>query len=320
MKTKKNFSLLCLAAGLGNLYFRMPQELPAQAAVLVGIWQSLLLFLVMLLLRKAGGNWKDSALIRWLLLSVFLYSAGADLMDLNRFYQTAYPQQLPGWVLSLLMLGSAAILAKGELRTLKNLTRVVFPLLVISLVLLILSCWNMFHLNNLISWGWSRISREMFSLQNLMIWPEYLALAIWVTEEGKAPLLWVPLVRAGVCSVILVMAELAFGNRGARWPAQSLSLLGQLSVFNRLEWIQITVWLLLLMTRLAFYLYLSRSILGKSDSFLLAGAAWAVSIGLTALEPEIIWQIQQAALWAAAGIILVRGVCRWDGSSRQLHA
>lgn len=319
MKTKKNFSLLCLAAGLGNLYFRMPQELPAQAAVLVGIWQSFLLFLVMLLLRKAGGDWRNSALVRWLILGVLLYSAGADLMDLNRFYQTAYPQQVPGWILSLLMLGSAAILAKGELRTLKNLTRVVFPLLVISLALLILSCAEMFHLNNLTSWGWDRISREMFSLDNLILWPEYLALALWVTEEGEASLFWVPLVRAGVYSLILVMAEMAFGNRGARWPAQSLSLLGQLSVFNRLEWIQITVWLLLLMTRLAFYLYLSRSILEKSDSFVLAGAAWALSIGLTALEPEMIWEIQQAALWAVAGIILVRRVCRWEGSSKHLR-
>lgn len=312
MKGKNSFSLLCLAAGMGSLYFRMPQVLPAQAALLVGIWQSFLIALLLGLLRKAGKDWKSSALVRGLLTVCFLFSAAVDLLDLNRFYQAAYPNQLHGWVLGILLLGAAGMITGGELRTLKHLTRLVFPLLGISLGLLVLSCAGLLHTANLTAWEEREVARAALSLRDLVPWPEYLALALWGSREGNAPLLWVPMAKTGISIFVLILAELALGDRGAQWPSHSLSLLGQLSVFNRLEWIQITVWLLLLMTRLAFSLYLLERLTGKSPWWLHAAAIWAGFLCLSTLDPAKVWAIQRAILWGGTGIILARGVCRWE--------
>lgn len=316
MKVKNNFSLLCLAAGLGSLYFRMPQVLPAQAALLVGIWQAMLLWLLLWLLRKSGKNWKSSGLIRSLLGACFLFSAAVDLVDLNRFYQAAYPDQLHSWVLGILMLGAAGMAVGGGLRTLKHLTRMVFPLLVFSLLLLILSCAGLLHVTNLSVWEEREIARAALSFRDLVPWPEYLALALWGSREGTAPLFWVPISKAGISAGILILAELALGDRGAQWPAHSLSLLGQLSVFNRLEWIQITVWLLLLMTRLAFSLYLAGRIMGISSWWLEGAVIWALFLFLSALDPGRAWALQRALLWGSTGIILIRGLCRWEDPLR----
>lgn len=312
MKEKKSFSLLCLAASLGNLYFRMPQELPAQAALLVGVWQSILIFLILWLVRRAGRDWNSSVLVRYLLAGCFLFSAAVDLLDLNRFYQAAYPNQLHGWLLGILLLGVAVMAVRGELRTLKHLTRIIFPLLVASLALLVLSCAGLFHPTNLSVWEGREVARAAISLRDLVPWPEYLALALWGVQEGTAPLLWVPAARTGVSVFILILAELALGDRGAQWPAHSLSLLGQLSIFNRLEWLQITVWLLQILTRLGFSLYLFRQ-LTKSPNWWLSGVlVWACFLCLSVWEPAQAWAAQRAVLWGTTGIILIRGLCRWD--------
>ena len=311
MKGKNSFSLLCLAASMGSLYFRMPQELPAQAALLVGVWQSIFISLILWLVRKAGRDWKSSGLIRYFLAVSFLFSAAVDLLDLNRFYQAAYPDQLHGWLLGILLLAVAVMAVRGNLRTLKHLTRIVFPLLAFSLVLLVLSCLGLFHPSNLSVWEGREVSRAAISLRNLIPWPEYLALALWGSREGTFPLFWVPMARTGVSAFILILAELALGDRGAQWPAHSLSLLGQLSVFNRLEWIQITVWLLLLLTRLGFSLYLAGQLTGKAG--LIQGVVvWTGFLCLSVLDPAQVWAVQRAILWGATGIILMRGLCRWE--------
>lgn len=312
MKGKNSFSLLCLVSGLGSLYFRMPRQLPAQAALLVGVWQSVLLYFVLRLVRKAGKDWKSSALVRGLLAFSFLFTASVDLLDLNRFYQSAYPNQLHGWLLGILLLGAAGMMTGGELRTLKHLTRLMFPLLGISLALLTLSCAGLFHTSNLTAWEGTEILREAFSLRDLIPWPEYLALVLWGSREGTAPLFWVPAARTGISAFILTLAELALGDRGARWPAHSLSLLGQLSVFNRLEWIQITVWLLLLMTRLAFLIYLAGRLTENFPWWINTAAIWTGFLCLSMLDATRVWAVQRAVLWGTAGIILIRGLCRWE--------
>ena len=94
----------------------------------------------------------------------------------------------------------------------------------------------------------------------------------------------------GFDAAVHLLLELFFGAAmpTRQTPVQGAAQCGALSIFNRLEWLQILLWCMAVTVRLALYLYAMVDLWGGR-----AGAGSA------------------AAGWGFAAVVMVTGGCQW---------
>ena len=149
---------------------------------------------------------------------------------------------------------------------------------------------------------------------------EYLADAFWHTYRlrGLFPS------RHGVRRAFYWVLELFFGAAmpTRQSPVQGAAQCGALSIFNRLEWLQILLWCMAVTVRLALYLYAMVELWGGRagagsaaaglDRYPLyfGGMALLCAVLRTVpLEQAFYWR--SAVCWGFAAVVMVTGGCQW---------
>ena len=130
--------------------------------------------------------------------------------------------------------------------------------------------------------------------------------------------------RHGVRRAFYWVLELFFGAAmpTRQTPVQGTAQCGALSIFNRLEWLQILLWCMVVTVRLALYLYAMVELWGGRagagsaaaglDRYPLyfGGMALLCAVLRTVpLEQAFYWR--SAVCWGFAAVVMVTGGCQW---------
>lgn len=100
----------------------------------------------------------------------------------------------------------------------------------------------------------------------LTLYPEYLLPALWPEPQkrGRHTLLWLAGVALGFDVTIHAMLELFYGAAMPLRadPLHAAARCGALSVFTRMEWLQLILWVMAVTIKLALYFYAMTRLLG----------------------------------------------------------
>lgn len=155
---------------------------------------------------------------------------------------------------------------------------------------------------------------------------EYLLFALWPPQPGQRCRKAVTFAASALVfdAAVHLLLELFFGAAmpTRQTPVQGAAQCGALSIFNRLEWLQILLWCMVVTVRLALYLYAMVELWGGC-----AGAGSA-AVGLdrypmyfggmallcavlrtVPLEQAFYWR--SAVCWGFAAVAMVTGGCQW---------
>ncbi|MDD4850328.1 MAG: hypothetical protein PHO10_06460 [Gemmiger sp.] len=268
--------------------------------------------------------WRYAGACRWLrlLFAALLVLAGAtQLLRLNALYRYAYPGAT-----SLLGIGLAVLLPVLYLRqegALAQTGNIALALFGVGCLLLVGSTAARLRITNLQGAALGPAGYVGALQSQLWLYPEYLLPAVLYgkqKKENQYPPFKLPLwgVLAGVASTLLL--ELLFGAAlpSIQNPAHTAAAYGQLSVFNRLEWVQLMLWTVAVVVKLALYLYAIGGLVfcygrpGPPAATLGAYAGYGVAVVLLAallqvFSLEVLVAYQEEALLLLAVVILVAG-------------
>lgn len=262
-----------------------------------------------------------------LLTALLLLGLAAELLRLFQIHQSLYPGSvvLPG----LLIAVGLPYLYLRDQQALQRTGQCIFWLLAIAFLIFLVSVADRLELTNL-QFPCLNSADFLTAVQSqLRIYPEFLLLFLWqnkAAEEGSAKLVaW----QIGLTCGASVTLELLFGAgvEEMDYPISSAAKYGAVSVFTRLEWIQVGVWTLTLSLKLALYLasirlageqcgLLTRKTSAKMDSPLLLLLA-GLTMALRKTSPDAIYQVVLAMSAALTGILIVRRLlCLFPGFKR----
>lgn len=159
-----------------------------------------------------------------------------------------------------------------------------------------------------------------------VLWPELLLPALWPRQAGRGRC--VPLRLAGYTVAFgagaHLVLELFFGAAmpGRQNPLHTAAQSGALSIFNRLEWMQLLLWTMLVSLKLAVYLYAMVGLCGgKSrgedtavglDRYPLYFAAMLLAcVLLRGADTTRLLLWRNAAAWVLAGLVGIGGGLKW---------
>ena len=163
-------------------------------------------------------------------------------------------------------------------------------------------------------------------VSQLALPPEYLLFALWPPQPGQRCRKAVTFAASalGFDAAVHLLLELFFGAAmpTRQTPVQGAAQCGALSIFNRLEWLQILLWCMVVTVRLALYLYAMVELWGGRagagsaaaglDRYPLyfGGMALLCAVMRTVpLEQAFYWR--SAVCWGFAAVVMVTGGCQW---------
>lgn len=164
------------------------------------------------------------------------------------------------------------------------------------------------------------------------LYPEFLLPALWPDRDKRGAH---TLLRLSAFTVAFGLAahgtlELFFGAAmpGRQNPLHTAAQSGALSVFNRLEWLQLMLWTMVISLKLALYLYAMIRLCGGEskaedsavglDRFPLYFAAMLLAcVLLRDIDTEQAFTLRNAAAWGFAGLVGIEGGLKWLLSARQ---
>lgn len=215
-----------------------------------------------------------------------------EILRMNTLLQAVYPDTLTLPLLWMLLLLPVLYLRRAA--AISQTGRVVLWLLVVGGVLLLFSVLPRLRLENLQNVPLRAASLQEAVIGQLHFYPEYLLPALWQKSGRKnTGTRWsLPLAAVGFDVAIHLLLELFFGAaaNARSMPLHTAASCGAISIFNRLEWVQLLLWGTAVTLKLALYLFaISRLLHGKGHG--------GVSLGVFALY----------ALVLLFGCLLLRG-------------
>ncbi len=288
--------------------------------------------------RAAAGLPPSAAALAGAPLLVF--SAAVEILRLNALYAALYPSTL-----NLLTVGAALLLPGVFLRRNAALVRtaqVLLALLPVCLGVLLLSVAARLRVSNLQSVPVTRASLTYAWKARLWLRPEYLlpgflpALSARRSVSRQGMPFRLALSAGLLAAAFHLLLELFFGAGlpGVENPLHSAARCGALSVFNRLEWLQLALWTMAVTVRLALYLYAASRLCGTAiraqspaDSLLpfglcagavlfLAGTLRIMPLsGLQRLQNRLIWGCALAEILTGEGRTWIQRLKRTLGKS-----
>lgn len=160
-----------------------------------------------------------------------------------------------------------------------------------------------------------------------LLYPEFLLPALWPDQEKRGPHTVIRLVGYSLAFSVgmHLILELYFG---AAMPEQEIPVHaaaqgGALSIFNRLEWLQLLLWAMLVSIKLALYLYAGIRLLGGRNSktentavgldrfpAYLLGMAFLCMLW-RGIDLNRLFALRNLAAWLFAGLVLLMGGVQW---------
>lgn len=277
-----------------------------------------------LLVWAFGRCWHCShgPLVRLVFAFLLVLATLREILTVQSVLQQAYPGLFRLGVVGILLLLPVLYLRRSI--SLCQTGRVLLWLLVAAGVLLVVAVAPRLRVTNLQivpleRQGWYGAVRAQF-----VIYPEYLLPALLVTKQNQkgrgTPLL--PLFAVGLDVALHFMLELFFGAalQNRSMPLHTAASSGALSIFNRLEWVQLVLCCAVVSLKLALYLYgitvLARDGTVEGESvdarhFLLYVAAVLVLCLLLQQSSDALEALYHTTAWVLVALVWIGGATGW---------
>lgn len=267
-------------------------------------------------------------------IALLLAGSVLDILSLWQLYSAVYPD-----VVNLLGICLTVLIPVAYLRRVSAIAQtanVVLGLLLAACVILVFSVAERLRVSNLqmVAMGgtdWQDALRAQCTL-----YPELLMPALWPDHEKRGTHTVIRLAGLGAVFNIGVhlLLELFFGTAmpDARNPLHQAARCGALSVFDRLEWLQLIVWTMAVSVKLALHLYAVTRLAGAprtTENSLTAMpffAGYAVALLLLCAIAQnwdfaMVSQWRNVAAWGFAAAVAGIGGIRWlTGFAAQKNA
>ena len=275
-----------------------------------------------------GWAWRllgQNLLVRWSLLALLAMSSALEILRLWRLYSSAYPDGMSMFGICLMIV--APVIYLRRVSSIAQTANVVLAVLLVTSVLLVISIAPELRLFNLQCVGLSEQQVQATFLAQMVLFPEYLLPALWPGSArfGKHTLLRLSVFGAGFSVAAHFVLELFFGADAPLQenPLHTAAQSGALSIFNRLEWLQLILWTMIVTIKLAMYLYAGVHLMGgyacKSENNAVGLDRFPFYFGLM-LFLCALWRsadidrlvfARNLLLAVFAGLIVTGGVFRW---------
>ena len=286
--------------------------LPASAAVLAAV------------LLLVSTSWKGNALLQKVLCVLLAISSALEILRLHALFGSVYPGTL-GLAGTCFVVLAPVIYLRRE-PALRQTANALLVFGAACMAIMVLSVAPRLRVPNLHAAPLTGQDWQAAFVSQLALPPEYLLFALWPPQPGQRCRKAVTFAASALCfdAAVHLLLELFFGAAmpTRQTPVQGAAQCGALSIFNRLEWLQILLWCMVVTVRLALYLYAMVELWGGRagagsaaaglDRYPLyfGGMALLCAVLRTVpLEQAFYWR--SAVCWGFAAVVMVTGGCQW---------
>lgn len=271
--------------------------------------------------RRVG----KAILFRWSLLALLAMSSAVEILRLWRLLDSAYPDGMTMFGICLMIV--APVIYLRRVSSIAQTANVVVSVLFVAGILMIVSIAPQLRIENLQSVPLT-LQQVLATLRaQVILYPEFLLPSLWPASArfGKKPLL-----RLAVGGLIFsvgahLVLELFFGADAPMQenPMHTAAQSGALSIFNRLEWLQLILWMMVVSIKLALYLYAGVHLMGgyacKSDNNAVGLDRFPFYFGLMlflcalwrSTEVSVLANARNMLVLAYVLMIILGGVFQW---------
>lgn len=266
----------------------------------------------------------QSPLLRVAFAGLLLYASALEVLRLWRLLGRLYPDTLGLTAVCLVVL--LPVIYLRRVSAVAQTARVLLCLLAGVGALTLVSVLPRLHLTNLQVTALQGGDLRQAAAAQLALSPEYLLPALWPQPQKhrRCRVLRLSAAAVGFDVGIHLLLQLFYG---AALPLRSDPLhaaarCGAISVFNRLEWLQLLLWVMAVTLKLALYLYAMVRLLGLRGvgentaaglgGFpLYFGLLWALCAFLSRTDPDAARRLCNQLFWGFAGLVWMGGAAAW---------
>ena len=326
MKSKTPDLTAALLLGLAaNTLLRTQSGYWARAGLLAVLPAALLVLAAAWLFTQCRGV-LELIPLRWAFCALLAYSSVLELLRLWRLFGTVYPSAVTLFGICATVLLPVIYLRRGN--AIGQTANVLLVLLGVATAFMLLSVAPRLLVTNLQA-GTTNADVQDALRGQAVLYPELLLPALWCGKEPTHKTTRTLALLAGFSAALdagaHLLLELFFGMASAQPenPVHSIARTGALSVFHRMEWIQLLLWSAIVTIKLAVYLYaivrLGGGRNGKTadnavglDRFPAYFAVMAfLCLLLKSVELAQAFAWRNIFCWVLAGVTVLGGAVKW---------
>lgn len=318
------FAALLLGV-FGNVLLSSQAEYWVRPGLLLLPLSIMLLTTVSLAFSWAWEQVGQSKVTHWLLLVLLAMSSAIEILRLWRLFVSAYPDGMSMFGICLMIV--APVIYLRRVSSIAQTANVVLAVLFVASVFMVISIASQLRLSNLQSIPLSARQVEITVCAQSILYPEFLLPALWPGSArfGKHTLLRLAGFGLTFSAAVHLLMELFFGADAPlrENPLHTVAQSGALSIFNRLEWLQLILWTMVVTVKLALYLYAGVHLMGgracQSENNAVGLDRFPFYFGLMlflcalwrSADVTMLLKIRNGLLLLYAVAIIAGGVCRW---------
>lgn len=271
--------------------------------------------------RRAGV----SRIARFALLALLAMSSSIEILRLWRLFESAYPDGMSMFGICLMIV--APVIYLRRVSSIAQTANVVLTVLLVASVLMVASIAPELRLSNLQCVPLSMQQIEATLWSQAVLYPEFLLPALWPGSArfGRRTLLRLAGWEMAFSVAMHLVLELFFGADAPiqENPLHTAAQSGALSIFNRLEWLQLILWTMVVTIKLALYLYAGVHLMGghacKSENNAVGMDRFPFYFGLMlflcalwrSADVNVLANVRNILLLVYVAIIVLGGALQW---------
>lgn len=265
----------------------------------------------------------QTPLFRLLFALLLLYTSVLELLRFWKLAQRLYPGQVSLLAVCLMIL--LPVIYLRRVSSISQTAHVVLCMLVLATGFMLLTVLPRLHLTNLQTMSLPKADFAAAAQEQLVLYPEYLLPVLWPPQQkhSRHPMLRLALFALWFDVGIHFVLELFYGAAMPLRldPIHAAARCGALSIFNRLESLQLILWGMAVTLKLALYLYAMKELFSREQwggssvtvgSFPLYFAAlWLLCVLGQNMDIQTSMQIRNLLTWGFVILIGMGGVAAW---------
>lgn len=208
------------------------------------------------LFARCWRAWPNAA-FRWLLALLLLFSSVLELLRLWQLSARLYPDTVT--LAAVCLMALLPVIYLRRVSAIAQTANVLLCLLIAAAAVMVVSVAPRLQVQHLQMPALNGEPMRQAARAQLILYPEYLLPALWPEHEkrGRHTLarlaVWALLADVGAHFLLELFFGAAMPNQSD--PVHAAARCGALSIFNRLEWMQMILWGMAVSLKLALYLY-----------------------------------------------------------------
>lgn len=275
-----------------------------------------------------GWAWRQmgqSMFLRWGLLALLAMSSAAEILRLWQLFESAYPDGMSMFGICLMIV--APVIYLRRVSAIAQTANVVLAVLLAASVLMVVSIAAQLHISNLQCVPLTLQQARETLLAQAVLYPEFLLPSLWPDTARFGRYTLPKLAGGGLAFSVAahLLLELFFGADAPvqENPLHTAAQSGSLSIFNRLEWLQLILWMMVVTIKLALYLYAGIHLMGghacKSENNAVGLDRFPFYFGLMLFlcalwrssDINMLINIRNTLLLFYVGVVVLGGGLRW---------